>query len=152
MEDQLHNQNLQGRRFSAFTVVLHHTFNENVFLLGTLQSKFTSFSLTSIYFVSSTEPFVFMWHLPTLIQCVGNLTPEVSSVKAEAVINGPTPQQSPLAAHVSLASKLQLNLWAPICCQGSEVNYSLKYGRLLSLLQPWQTKQSEGGRLQDARP
>lgn len=56
------------------------------------------------------KPFVFVRHSPTLIQCSGNLTPEVDSVKAEAVINGQILQQSPLAARVSLAPNIQLNL------------------------------------------
>lgn len=83
-----------------------------------------------------------MQRLPALIQRAGNVTPEVNSVKAEAVINGRTLQQLLLKAHVALALNIQLNLWGLTRSQGSKVNYSLKYGRaswgakrlLLSLL------------------
>ena len=51
-----------------------------------------------------------MQRLPALIQQAGNVTLEVNSVKAEAVINGRTLQQLLLKAHVALALNIQLNL------------------------------------------
>lgn len=58
----------------------------------------------------------------------GNLTPEVDSVKTEAVINGPSRQQALLPAHVALASNIRLDLRGLTRSQSSEVNYSMKYG------------------------
>ena len=96
-----------------------------------------------------------MRHLPALIKRAGNVTPEVNSVKAEAVINGRTLQQLLLKAHVALALNIQLNLWGLTRSQGSKVNYSLKYGRaswgakrlLLSLLLLKNTTEWGGGAL-----
>lgn len=51
-------------------------------------------------FVHFSNPLVSMWHLPTLIWRARNSTPEVSAVKAEAVINGWTLQRSSLATHL----------------------------------------------------
>lgn len=59
-----------------------------------------------------------------------NSTLPVDSVKAEAVINGRTLEQSRLTAHVPLAWNIQPDQRGLTCSQGSKVKYTLKYGHI----------------------